>query len=163
MKVGAEKSGRIIKVLHDVGDRVKPGEPLVELEAINADLAIRQAEQRLISELAKLGLKELPGADFDVARLPAVVQAQVAVDRAEEKFARSNGSRKRRSTQSNRISDANSIAARRRPRSITPFSLPARRLASAMASQVELEVARQAREDLIVYAPRAVEAAGKSR
>ena len=88
VKVGAEKSGRVVKVLHDVGDRVKPGEPLVELEAINADLAVRQAEQRLISELAKLGLHELPKGDFDIARLPAVVQAQVAVDRAEQKFAR---------------------------------------------------------------------------
>ncbi len=46
------------------------------------------ATHRLISELAKLGLRELPQGDFDISQLPAVVQAQVAVDRAEQKFSR---------------------------------------------------------------------------
>ena len=89
VKVGAEKSGRVVKVLHDVGDRVKPGEPLVELEAINADLAVRQAEQRLISELAKLGTARIAQGDISTFRsFRPCEQAQVAVDRAEQKFAR---------------------------------------------------------------------------
>ena len=153
VKVGAEKSGRIIKVLHDVGDRVKPGEPLVELEAINADLAIRQAEQRLISELAKLGLKEMPAAEFDVTRLPAVVQAQVAVDRAEEKYSQEQRLAEKKVNTVESLRDAK-FDFREKKAALDNAILTARAtLASAMASQVELEVARQAREDLIVYAP----------
>src|SRR4051794_36017708 len=36
--IGSKKIGRVTKVLHDMGDRVKPGELLVELETIDADL-----------------------------------------------------------------------------------------------------------------------------
>ena len=38
--VGTKRTGRVVKVLHDMGDRVKPGEPLVELEPVDAELAI---------------------------------------------------------------------------------------------------------------------------
>ncbi|MES1213689.1 MAG: efflux RND transporter periplasmic adaptor subunit [Singulisphaera sp.] len=153
VKVGAEKSGRVIKVLHDVGDRVKPGEPLVELEAVNADLAIRQAEQRLISELAKLGLHELPTGDFDVNRLPAVVQAQVAVDRAERKFAREQQLAEKRVNTIESFQDAE-FDLRDKKAALDNALLSARAtLAAAMASKVELDVARQARDDLVVCAP----------
>src|SRR5262245_18429538 len=57
VKVGAPKGGRVIKIMHEVGDRVRPGDPLVELETINVDLQILQSEKRLASDLAKLGLK----------------------------------------------------------------------------------------------------------
>jgi multidrug efflux pump subunit AcrA (membrane-fusion protein) len=153
VKVGAEKSGRIVKVLHDVGDRVKPGEPLVELETINADLAVMQAEQRLISELAKLGLREFPREDFNVARLPAVIQAQVAVDRAEQKFAREQRLAEKKVNTVESYQDAE-FELRDKKAALDNAMLTARAtLASATASRVELDVARQAREDLIVYAP----------
>ncbi len=153
VKVGAEKSGRVVKVLHDVGDRVKPGEPLVELEAINADLAVRQAEQRLISELAKLGLHELPQGDFNIAQLPAVRQAQAAADRAEQKFAREQRLAEKRVNTVESYQDAE-FELRDKQAALDNAILSARAtLASAMASRVDLDVARQAREDLIVRAP----------
>lgn len=153
VKVGAEKSGRVVKVLHDVGDRVKPGEPLVELEAINADLAVRQAEQRLISELAKLGLHELPKGDFNIAQLPAVRQAQAAADRAEQKFAREQRLAEKKVNTAESFADAE-FELRDKQAALDNAILSARAtLASAMASRVDLEVARQAREDLIVRAP----------
>jgi multidrug efflux pump subunit AcrA (membrane-fusion protein) len=153
VKVGAEKSGRIIKVLHDVGDRVKPGEPLVELEAVHADLAIRQAEQRLFSELAKLGLREMPGPDFDVLRLPAVVQARVAVDRAEEKYGQEQRLAEKKVNTVESLRDAKFDFHDKRAALDNAILTARATLAAAMASQVELEVARQARDDLIVRAP----------
>jgi membrane fusion protein (multidrug efflux system) len=153
VKVGAEKSGRVVKVLHDVGDRVKPGEPLVELEAINADLAVRQAEQRLISELAKLGLHELPKGDFDITQLPAVRQAQAATDRAEQKFAREQRLAEKKVNTVESYQDAE-FELRDKQAALDNAILSARAtLASAMASRVDLDVARQAREDLVVRAP----------
>ncbi len=55
--IGAKRAGRVIKVGHDMGDRVKPGEVLVELETVDARLAAQQAESKYLAELVKLGLR----------------------------------------------------------------------------------------------------------
>lgn len=67
--------GRVQRLYHDVGDRVKPGEPLLELDSIDHELAVNEARRSLELELARLGLKELPGPDFNVQMLPSVVRA----------------------------------------------------------------------------------------
>src|SRR5947209_1972100 len=51
--IGAKRDGWVVRVLHDMGDRVAPGELLVELESREADLAVLQAERQLQAELAK--------------------------------------------------------------------------------------------------------------
>src|SRR5690349_19678124 len=86
--VGSKRMGRVARVLHDMGDRVKAGEVLVELERIDADLEVEQAEKRLQAELAKLGVHDLPGKDFDVGKVPSVVQAQVTLERARQNLIR---------------------------------------------------------------------------
>src|SRR5262245_7314655 len=40
VNVGTKSDGRVRKVHHDMGDRVKPGALLVELDPVDADLAI---------------------------------------------------------------------------------------------------------------------------
>src|SRR4029077_785288 len=46
--VGTKRTGRGVKVHHDIGDRVKPGEPLVELDPVDARLGVQQAESRYL-------------------------------------------------------------------------------------------------------------------
>jgi multidrug efflux pump subunit AcrA (membrane-fusion protein) len=67
--------GRVARVWHDVGERVKPGELLLELDPIDYQLAVAEAERALDLELARLGLKELPQQDLDVRKLPSVERA----------------------------------------------------------------------------------------
>jgi multidrug efflux pump subunit AcrA (membrane-fusion protein) len=86
--VGAKREGRVVKVLHDMGDRVEPGALLVQLESEDADLEVQQAQRQFEAELAKLGLKEIPRGEFDVSTVPAVVQASVALERAKQNLAR---------------------------------------------------------------------------
>jgi membrane fusion protein (multidrug efflux system) len=93
--VGAKKVGRVAKVLHDIGDRVKPGEMLVEFETNDAELALDQAKKQLLAELAKVGviLSELPEKaptekDIDIEKLPTVVQARLVVERSKQNLAR---------------------------------------------------------------------------
>ena len=50
--IGAKKTGRVVKILNDMGDRVDPGQPLVYLEDIDARLAVEQAERKLVADLA---------------------------------------------------------------------------------------------------------------
>src|SRR5271168_4912280 len=54
--VGAKRMGRVASVLHDIGDRVKPDEMLVEFETNDAELALDQAKKQLLAELAKVGV-----------------------------------------------------------------------------------------------------------
>jgi multidrug efflux pump subunit AcrA (membrane-fusion protein) len=115
--VGAKRMGRVLKVLHDIGDRVKPGEPLVELYRIDDDAAVLHAEQSLIAQLEQVGLHEMPEAkfdradvpvvdqaraliqkarkEFDVTKVPAVVQARFALEKARQNFARERALRQR--------------------------------------------------------------------
>jgi len=93
--VGAKKIGRVARVLHDIGDRVNPGDLLVEFEKNDAELALDQARKQLQAELAKVGVfaPELPDSpplekDIKIYSLPTVIQAQVSVDRMQQNLAR---------------------------------------------------------------------------
>ena len=54
--LGSKRSGRVVKVHHDIGDRAQPGEPLVELDPVDARLGVQQAESKYLGELIKLGI-----------------------------------------------------------------------------------------------------------
>src|SRR5262249_3588033 len=62
--VGTKRTGRVLKVHHDIGDRVQPGEPLVELDPVDAKLDVQQAESRYLGELVKLGITRRQAEEF---------------------------------------------------------------------------------------------------
>ncbi len=84
----AKVEGRVRKIAHDVGDRVKPGDVLLEVDPTDFELSVRQAQRALEVELAKLGLIEVPTGDFDVSQLPIVVEAHAKSARAKERLER---------------------------------------------------------------------------
>ena len=89
ISLGAKVAGRVRKISHDVADRVKPGELLLEIEPTDYQLNVRQAQKSLQVEFAKLGLSELPGSKVvDVTRIPTVVQAQLKRDNAQTRLER---------------------------------------------------------------------------
>jgi RND family efflux transporter MFP subunit len=89
--IAPKVEGRVLRVHHDVGDRVRPGELLIELDPVDYQLAANDARRSLELELAKLGLKELPAGSLDVKALPSVVRAAVM-----EKNANTRADRMRR-------------------------------------------------------------------
>lgn len=82
--------GRVIRILHDVGDTVEPGEVLFEIDPTNYELAVREAERSLELELSKLGLQSPPSTDSQVRteQLPTVVRAASERDLAQLEFDR---------------------------------------------------------------------------
>ena len=100
--LGSKRSGRVVKVHHDIGDRVQPGEPLVELDPIDARLGVQQAESKYLGELVKLGITERqaeefvkhygfseellngPVADEAIAKTPAVVEKRLAREKKQQ-------------------------------------------------------------------------------
>lgn len=72
----------------DVGDRVAPGESLLELDPTDYQLAVEEARQSLNQELSRLDLRQSPSDTFDVEQLPSVESARLLLENAEQKFER---------------------------------------------------------------------------
>lgn len=77
IEIRPKVEGRVIEIAHEIGDRVSTGDVLLRIERKEFELAVAEAQRSLELELSKLGLKELPGKDFDPNQLPAVVKARV--------------------------------------------------------------------------------------
>ena len=151
--VGSKKTGRVVRVRHDMGDRVKPGEPLVELETVDAELSVQEAEKKLQAELAKLGLAELPKGDFDVTKVPSVIQARVALDRARQTLARERSLNQRSAGSFQDLQFAENDEAAGEAGLEAAIVTTRSTLANALASKVALDEARQALEDMEIRAP----------
>ncbi len=105
--LGSKKEGRVRRVLHDMGDRVKPGEALVEMETDDAKLTLLQYKARYLADLARLGMTEaqaekalktfgvseelLMGEEStkNIEQTPAVLQTSAAVVKAANNLTRS--------------------------------------------------------------------------
>lgn len=80
--------GRVSRLYFDVGDRVASEAILAELEDVDYRLAVEQAERTLEQELARLGLTELPGPDYDPEANPTIVSARLLQENAQQQYER---------------------------------------------------------------------------
>lgn len=87
--VSSKSAGRVVRIHHDVGDTLKPGETLLEIDDTDYRLAVEEASRQLDSELAKLGLSKLPSQDVNVDELPTVIRARLLADNSQRRFQRS--------------------------------------------------------------------------
>ncbi len=169
--IGAKKGGRVLKVLHDMGDRVKEGEPLVELDPVDARLAVQQAESKYLAELVKLGVTREQAETFLeryginerifrgdeaeqlIQKVPAVVQARVALEQAEQNLNRQRqinlrgvGTAQDLQTMENDFRTAKAA--------LDNVILSTRTIiANALTARVALDVAEQSLKDMTIRAP----------
>jgi RND family efflux transporter MFP subunit len=151
--VGTKRVGRVVKVHHDMGDRVKPGDLLVELDPVDADLEIARAERQFQAELAKLGLKELPRGDFDVRSVPAVVQAEVSLERVKNNLNRERSLSRRGAGTAQDLQNAENDSKGAEAALADAILSTQATLASARASKAAVDIARQARRDTEIRVP----------
>lgn len=76
VSISARVEGRVRQVLHDVADVINPLEKLLEIDATDYELAVQKSDRALQVELARLGLKTLPDAQFDLEKVPFVAKAK---------------------------------------------------------------------------------------
>jgi RND family efflux transporter MFP subunit len=88
VSLSAKVSGRVLEVAHDLGDRLGAGELLARIDPLDYKLAVEQKELAVRESLAKIGLQELPAAEFDPALVPVVERARLQAENAESKFQR---------------------------------------------------------------------------
>ena len=84
--------GRVLRSPRDVGDRVGPGELLLELDPTEYQLAVSQARPAFEAELRKLKLTALPATDaaFEplIPKVDAVAEAKANADFADSELKR---------------------------------------------------------------------------
>lgn len=151
--LSAKVEGRVRKVDHDMADRVKPGELLIQIDPTDYQLSVEQSEGALQVELAKLGLKEPPGPTFELAHVPTVQQARARLDNAQAKM-----DRQRRLLTSRAVSteDFDNITSdfRAAQAELSNQQMIARAgLATIQMKQTMLAVSRQQMKDTEVHAP----------
>ncbi len=169
--IGTKRSGRVIKVHHDMGDRVEPGDPLVELEAIDAKLAIEEAETKYLGALVKLGITKSQAEEFvqtygiseellynrvtaeAIAKVPSVIEKQVARDKAHQNLARQRTLTQRGAGTTQELEDAENES--RTAVAAYENALGAARtvIADAISAKVELSKAEQTLQDMTIRAP----------
>jgi multidrug efflux pump subunit AcrA (membrane-fusion protein) len=86
--VSPKVEGRIKRVQFDIGDKVRPGQMLLEIDDTDYKHAEAEALRSLELELAKLDLDAPPEAKFDVKQLPTVMRAESLRQNAESRFKR---------------------------------------------------------------------------
>jgi multidrug efflux pump subunit AcrA (membrane-fusion protein) len=169
--VGSKKAGRVVRVLHDIGDKIKPGEPLVELDPVDARLGVEQAETKYLGELVKLGLTRADAeriiaqygmseellngrvADETIAKTPPVVQKKIATEKAQQNLNRQHALTKRGAGTQQELDDAES-AYRTAVADYEGAVQTARNvIAAAMSAKVALSQAEQTLKDVRILAP----------
>jgi len=81
--------GRISRVIVDVGDRVGPGDVLLEIDPTDVRNEVDRARRSLDLELARLDLPKLvTKQEFDPEKVPAVVRAHAALASADREYKR---------------------------------------------------------------------------
>jgi multidrug efflux pump subunit AcrA (membrane-fusion protein) len=86
--ISAKVAGRVAAVYRDVGDVLKPGDPLARIESTDYELTLAERRRAFEEALAHLGLEALPDAAFSVDTLPAVERARLQSANAEARYER---------------------------------------------------------------------------
>lgn len=169
--VSAKKGGLVLRVHHDMGDRVHAGDVLVDLDPVDARLALNQAEATYWGQLVKLGISQEQAEAFVekyglgeslfrneevdalIRDLPAYKQAQANREKMRQQLARQQELYGRGvGTLQDLQNMQNDYAAD--DAALSNAMLVARTtVAEAMAARVALNVARQELADMVVAVP----------
>lgn len=141
--ISARVEGRVKTIQHDVGDRLLPGERLLEIDPTDYELSVQQSDRALQVELAKLGLKDFPDSKLDLTKVPVVVKAKAIMDHA-----------KTRSERLTRLAATKSVSAEDSDKAANDLStaqaeydnqlvLAESGIATIQLKQVELQISRE--------------------
>lgn len=170
--LGSKQTGRVVAVRRDVGDRVTPGEVLVELDPVDARLAVDEARSRLLGELVRLGISADQAEEFTsrygvseellaneevnriIMGIPAIQQAEATLDQADTRLNRQRQLSQRNAGTVQELQDAESEK-RIAEAALDNAIMTARTvIANALSSHVALQQAQEALREMQIVAPR---------
>lgn len=151
--ISAKVEGRVKKVSHDIGDRVKPGTILLEIDPVDYQLAVKQTERAIEVEMAKLNLMGPSNENFDWAKVPMVVNARAKLDNARSRAQRTTDLLRSRATSVEENTDRQDQLQMAQAEYDNQVMLARSGWQMVRARQVELESARQKLRDATIVAP----------
>lgn len=169
--IGSKRAGRVVKVRHDMGDHVPPGEPLVELDPVDAQLARQLSEAQYLGDLVKLGITAEQADSFIdrfgsgeslirgeaaqsvIVTVPAVVQQRSVRDKAQSDLNRQRQLSQRGVISSQELQDAENEF--RNAQAAYDHAVATARgvIATALASRATLLQTERALRDTTIEAP----------
>jgi RND family efflux transporter MFP subunit len=153
VSISPKVEGRVLRIFHDVADRVRPGEPLLEIDPTDSELTLRQADKALRVELARLGLEKPPGPDCDLTQVPAVVQARTRMNNAQLRLERARQLLTQQAASAEEVTDKTAEFRSFQADYESQILLARSVLATIQMRQEALALARQQRADTLVRAP----------
>ncbi len=153
ISLAAKVMGRVRKISHDVADRVRPGETLLEVDPTDYQLDVRQAQKALQVELAKLGLLDLPSAKIDVTRIPTVIQAQVRRANAQTRMERAKTLVARKASPEEELTEKTSEFRVAQAEYDNQVLVAQTGIASIQVKQEALAIAKQQLQDTLIRVP----------
>lgn len=106
--VSSEADGLVSKILHDLGDRVRAGDALVELDREKAEYNLEQQRAALQRALAQYGAAD-PQHLPPIERTPEVQKAQAELVQAKQAFERANELNRRELVPRQTLDDAQAM------------------------------------------------------
>lgn len=171
LSFGSKRTGRVLKIFHDMGDYVKPGEPLIELDPIDAQLAVKQAEAKYMAELVRLGITAEQADNFVktygtgeallkskvtedvIERAPSVVQMRVSKERAQQNLGRQRALFSRNASTQQELDDYENTFREATAAYENARYLARNLIANAITGRVALDQAKQALDETTIRAP----------
>ena len=153
LSLAAKVQGRVIRISHDVADRVAPGEALLEIDPTDYKLSLRQAERALQVELAKLGLPEVPSPSVDLTKIPTIVQARLRCENAEKRLARSKQLVAKKASPEEDLTEKTSEYRVAQAEYDNQLMVARAGIAAIQVKQEALAIARQQLDDTVVRVP----------
>jgi RND family efflux transporter MFP subunit len=174
VSVGAKKGGRVLRVLHDMGDHVKPGEKLVELDTTDARLAVAQARSKYLAELTKLGItqeqaesalkkyglsEELLSGETTTRMIeqnPSILQVTATMEKAANNLNRQRQLHQRGAGTLEELQNLENDYRGAKAARDNAFATARNTIATAFSAKVAIDVADQQLADMTVLAPHPV-------
>jgi len=152
VSVAAKVEGQVKKVLCDVGDRIQPGKPLLEIDPVDYDLALQRAQKALQADLSRIGLAA-PDPQFDVENFPTVRQARARRENAAARLKRLESLAQERAAAQEQVDNARTEDAVALAEYNNQLLLAESVLVTLQDRQLAIAMANQKLSDAVVRAP----------
>jgi RND family efflux transporter MFP subunit len=150
--ISSEAEGRVSKLLADLGDRVRAGQTLMELDAEKLQYSADQQRAALARALAKYGASD-PQHLPPIERTPDVVKAQAELVQAKQSFDRTEQLHKRQLVPRQTLDDAQSMLDSKRASYDSALQNARNLRADIDASEATAKLADRQLRDTTIRAP----------
>jgi multidrug efflux pump subunit AcrA (membrane-fusion protein) len=151
--ISSKVEGRVKKIHKLVSQQVNPDEVLLEIDPVDATLAVQQAEKALLVELARLGMTKVPRDDYDLTKIPAVQMASVKLENARAKYDRAKKLAPREAISNEEVADRLADVRTAQVEYDSQIQQAKVGIATIQLKQEALKIARQALLDTTIRVP----------